>query len=391
MRRIYLDHNATTPLHPEALKAMLPFLQDSYGNASSIHFLGREARAALDDARERLAKLLGAKAGEIVFTSGGTEADNHAIFGVARALADKGKHIVTSSIEHHAVVHSCEHLKEHEGCALTLLPVGRDGIVDPESVRAAIRDDTVLVSVMWANNEIGTLQPIREIGAICRERGVLFHTDAVQAFGKVPVSVSDVPVDLLSISAHKIYGPKGTGALWMRPRVKVEPIVFGGSHESERRAGTENVAGIVGFVRAAEMILPRMQSEDRRLRDLTERLWRGLQQRVEGIVRNGDPQRRVANTLNVSVPGCASDSLLISLDLEGIGVSSGSACAVGSLKPSHVLQAMGLSNDLANSALRFSLGAATTETDVDAVIEVMPAIVSRLRSFQGAGKAFARK
>ncbi|MCX7825725.1 MAG: cysteine desulfurase, partial [Verrucomicrobiae bacterium] len=250
---------------------------------------------------------------------------------------------------------------------------------------------TLLVSIMYANNEIGTVQPIAEIGRICRERGVLFHTDAVQAFGKVPVSVADAPVDLLSISAHKIYGPKGVGALWVRPGVKIEPLLLGGSHEGDRRAGTENVAGIVAFARAAEVVLPQIETEDRRLRELTEKLWRGLQQRVEGIARNGHPDRRVANTLNVSVPGCASDSLLISLDLEGISASSGSACAVGSLRPSHVLQAMGLPNDMASSALRFSLGASNTEADVDAVIEVMPAIVSRLRSFQGAGKSFARK
>lgn len=383
MRRIYLDHNATTPLHPEALKAMLPFLEASYGNASSIHFLGREARAALDDARERLATLLGAKAGEIVFTSGGTESDNHAIFGVVHALAGKGKHIVTSAIEHHAVLHTCEHLQKHGGCELTVLPVGRNGLVDPETVRGAIRDDTVLVSVMWANNETGTVQPVREIGAICRERGVVFHSDAVQAFGKVAVGVRDLPVDLLSFSAHKIYGPKGNGALWVRPQLRIEPLLFGGSHEGDRRAGTENVAGVVGFVRAAEALLPGIAAEDRRLRELTEKLWCGLQKRIERIVRNGDPDRRVANTLNVSVPGCTSDALLISLDLEGIGASSGSACAVGSLKPSHVLLAMGLGNELANSAVRFSLGTGSTEADVDAVIEVMPGIVKRLRSFQG--------
>lgn len=381
MRRIYLDHNATTPVAPEALKAMLPFLEANYGNPSSIHFLGREARAALDDARERLARLLGAKPGEIVFTGSGTEADNHAIFGAVRAAGGKARHVVTSAVEHHAVLHSCEQLREREGVEVTVLPVDSDGIVSPEAVRAALRADTVLVSVMWANNETGALQPVREIGAICRERGVLFHTDAVQALGKVPVEVGDVPVDLLSVSGHKVHGPKGVGALWIRPRTKVESLLHGGSHENDRRAGTENVAGIVGFVRAAEITTARTASEDVRLRSLTERLWRGLSARIERIRRNGPADRRVANTLNVSFAGCKSDALLMSLDLEGVCVSSGSACAVGSLKPSPVLLAMGLGADLANSAVRFSLGAATTEADVDAVLEVLPGIVARLRSF----------
>lgn len=381
MRRIYLDHNATTPVHPDALKAMLPFLEASYGNPSSMHFLGREARAALDNARERLAKLLGAKPGEIMFAGSGTEADNCAIFGAVRALAGKGRHVITSSVEHHAVLHSCEHLRQHEGVEVTVLPVNGDGIVSPEAVHSAIRNDTALVSMMWANNETGALQPVREIGAICRERGVLFHTDAVQAFGKVPVNVSDVPVDLLSVSGHKVYGPKGVGALWIRPRVKIEPLLHGGSHENDRRAGTENVAGIVGFVRAAEITAARTESEDARLRALTERLWQGLSARIERIRRNGPAKQRVANTLNVSFAGCKSDALLMSLDLEGIAVSSGSACAVGSLKPSSVLLAMGLGAEMANAAVRFSLGAGTTEADVDAVLNVMPGIVARLRSF----------
>ncbi len=381
MRRIYLDHNATTPVHPEALKAMLPFLEANYGNPSSIHFLGREARAALDNARERLAKLLGAKPGEIIFTGSGTEADNHAIFGAMRALAGKAGHVITSPVEHHAVLHSCDHLRQHERVAVTVLPVDGDGIVNPDTVRGAIRDDTALVSVMWANNETGALQPVREIGAICRERGVLFHTDAVQAFGKVRVNVNDLPVDLLSVSGHKVYGPKGVGALWIRPRVKIEPLLHGGSHENDRRASTENVAGIIGFVRAAEITTARTESEDARLRVLTERLWQGLSTRIERIRRNGPADRRVANTLNVSFAGCKSDALLMSLDLEGICTSSGSACAVGSLKPSHVLLAMGLGPDMANAAVRFSLGVVTTEADVDAVVNVMPGIVGRLRSF----------
>ncbi len=386
MRRIYLDHNATTPLHPEALKAMLPLLERNFGNASSIHYFGREARAALDDARERFANLLGAKPGEIVFTSGGTEADNHAIIGAARAFAGRGRHIIVSSIEHHAVLHAAGYLQKRDGFEVTLLPVGHDGVLPPDDVCRAIRPDTVLVSVMWANNETGTLQPVRDIGGICRERGVLFHTDAVQAFGKAPVSVRDFPVDLLSVSAHKIYGPKGAGALWIRPRLKIDSLVHGGAHENERRAGTENAAGIAGFVRAAEAVVPTIATEDARLRALTERLWQGLDGRIEGVVRNGHATQRVANTLNVSFPGCTSDTLLMSLDLEGVAVSSGSACAVGSLKPSPVLVAMGLGSELANAAVRFSLGASTTAEDVGAVIEIMPPIINRLRSFQGAGQ-----
>ncbi|MFZ2644309.1 MAG: cysteine desulfurase family protein [Verrucomicrobiia bacterium] len=381
MRRIYLDHNATTPVHPEALKAMLPFLEANYGNPSSIHFLGREARAALDDARERLAKLLGGKSGEIVFTGSGTEADNHAIFGAVRARAGKVRHVITSAVEHHAVLHSCEYLRDHEGVEITVLPVDGDGVVNPDDVRSAIRDDTALVSVMWANNETGALQPVREIGAICRDRGVLFHTDAVQALGKVPVRVGDVPVDLLSVSSHKVYGPKGVGALWIRPRTKIESLVHGGSHENDHRAGTENVAGIVGFVRAAEIATAKVEDEDTRLRALTERLWQGLSAGIERVHRNGPADRRVANTLNVSFAGCKSDALLMSLDLEGIAVSSGSACAVGSFKPSTVLLAMGLGAEMANAAVRFSLGAATTEADVDTVVNAMPKIVTRLRSF----------
>ena len=381
MRRIYLDHNATTPPHPDAVKAMLPFLEANYGNPSSMHCPGREARAALDGARERLAKLLGARPGEMVFTGGGTEADNHAIFGAVRALGGRARHVVVSPIEHHAVLHACEYLRQHEGVEVTVLPVDADGLVSPDAVRDAIRGDTALVSVMLANNETGALQPVREIGAVCRERGVLFHTDAVQGFGKVPMNVGDLLVDLLSVSGHKVYGPKGVGALWIRPRVKMDPLLHGGSHESDRRAGTENVAGIAGFVRAAEITVARVESEDTRLRALTERLWRELSARIERIRRNGPAGRRVANTLNVSFAGCKSDALLMSLDLEGIAVSSGSACAVGSLKPSHVLVAMGLGPEMAQAAVRFSLGAATTEADVDVVVNVMPQIVSRLRSF----------
>src|SRR5271170_4683655 len=272
MRRIYADHNATTPLDPAVLEAMLPYLRDHFGNASSVHTFGREARAAIDDVRVRIAKLLGAQEGEIVFTGGGTEADNMAVFGVARALRKKGRHIVTSSIEHHAVLHACQYLEKSGECEVTYLPVSRDCLVNSDDLRKVIRKDTVLVSVMSANNETGTIQPVKELAAICRERGVSFHTDAVQSFGKVPVNVGDWEVDLLSIAAHKFYGPKGAGVLYVRRGTKVDPLLFGGSHENDRRAGTESVAAVVGLAKAAELATARMGEEQGRLFGLTEKL-----------------------------------------------------------------------------------------------------------------------
>ncbi len=382
MSRIYLDHNATTPLRPEVLDAMLPFLRDAYGNASSIHSWGRQARAAIDDARERLAALLGARPSEIIFTSGGTESDNLAIQGIASHARNKGRHIVTSSIEHHAVLHTCEYLAKREGFEVTFLPVDSDCLVQPEDVRRAIRPDTILVSIMAANNETGTLQPLAEIGEICRERGVPFHTDAVQSVGKIPTSPNRWNADLLTIAAHKFYGPKGVGLLYLRSGTRLDPTEHGGFQENERRGGTENVAGIVGMARAAELALAEMDQEGPRSRQLTESLWQPIARRLPGVHRNGHPEKRVPNTLHICCENCDGEGLLFGLDLEGIAVSSGSACAVGSLEVSHVLLAMGRPPELAEAAVRFSFGSQNTEDDVERAVEALATVLERLRSFR---------
>ena len=381
MRRIYADHNATTPLDPQVLDAMLPYLRERFGNASSVHVFGRDARAAIDDARVRVAKLLGAQESEIVFTGGGTEADNMAIFGVARAQRKRGRHIVLSSIEHHAVLHACQYLEKTGESDITYLPVSRECLVDPDDLRKAIRKDTVLVSVMSANNETGTIQPVKELAAVCRERGVTFHTDAVQSFGKQPVNVNDWGVDLLSIAAHKFYGPKGVGALYVRRGTKVDPLLFGGSHENERRAGTENVAAIVGLATAAELATAKMGEEQCRLFGLAEKLGEEIARHVSGAHRNGHPKQRIGNTINFSFEGCEEEGLLLGLDLEGVAVSSGSACAVGSLEPSHVLKAMGLPHELARAAVRFSFGKGNTTEDIGCILEALPKVIDRLRQF----------
>jgi len=383
MRRIYADYNATTPLDTQAFEAMLPYLREHFGNASSVHVFGRETRAAIDDARVRLAKLLGAQEGEIVFTGGGTEADNTAIFGVVRALRKKGRHIVASSIEHHAVLHACQYLEKSGDCEITWLPVNRDCLVNPDDLRKAIRKDTILVSVMSANNETGTIQPVKELAAICRERGVTFHTDAVQSFGKQAVNVGDWGVDLLSVAAHKFYGPKGVGALYIRRGTKVDPLLFGGSHENDRRAGTENVAAIVGMAKAAELTTAKMEEEQRRLFGLTEKLGDRIAGSIRGAHRNGHATRRIGNTINFSFEGCEEEGLLLGLDLEGVAVSSGSACAVGSLEPSHVLKAMGLPHELARAAVRFSFGTGSTAEDAEHIVEAVARVVERLRAFSG--------
>jgi len=384
MPRIYLDHNATTPLHPEVLDAMMPFLRDSYGNASSIHYWGREARAAVDDARERLAHMLGSKPSEIVFTGGGTESDNLAIKGVARYAKSKGKHIVTSAIEHHAVLHTCQYLQKREGFEVTYVPVDGDCLVNPEHVRKAIRPDTVLVTIMAANNETGTTQPLAGIGKICRERGVPFHTDAVQTFGKIPTKPNDWNVDLLTIAAHKFYGPKGVGLLFVRSGTRFDATEHGGFQENERRGGTENVAGIVGMAKAAELTLAKMGDEASRQSHLTENLWQAISQRVNGVYRNGHPQKRVPNTLHICCESCDGEGLLFGLDLEGVAVSSGSACAVGSLEVSHVLLAMGRSPELAEAAVRFSFGAQNMESDIPYTVDALAKVLERLRSFHAA-------
>lgn len=374
---VYLDYNATTPLAPEALAAMIPFLRDSFGNASSIHAAGREARAAVDDSRERLAALLGVKAHEIIFTSGGTEGCNLAVLGIARAHAPRGRHLITAATEHHAVLHAFEHLKHHEGFNLTILPVDSSGRVDPEDLKAALRPETVLVSVMHANNETGTIQPVAELAALCRERHVCFHTDAIQTFGKLPVRPSDLGASALSLAAHKFYGPQGAGALYLRSGVAISRIVHGGSHENTRRPGTENVAAIVGMATAAEIAESKRAGDQVRLGALRDRLWRGIEASHRHAVRNGHTDHTLANTLNVSFPGLDGEALLIGLDLEGVCASSGSACMVGSVQPSHVLVAMGVEPKVASSTVRFSLGTHTSEYHIEHCLRALATVVER--------------
>jgi cysteine desulfurase len=374
---VYLDYNATTPLAPEALTAMMPFLREFCGNASSIHAAGRKARAAVDDSRERLATLLGVKANEIIFTSGGTEACNLAVMGLARAHAPRGRHIITTAVEHHAVLHACESLKHHEGFDLTILPVDSAGRVDPEDLNSALRPDTILVSVMHANNETGTIQPIEELGAICRARRVCFHTDAIQSFGKLPVRPDDLGVSAISLAAHKFYGPPGAGALYLRSGIAISRIAHGGSHENTRRPGTENVAAIVGMTAAAELAENKRFDDQPRLRALRDQLWKEMTSRFPSAVRNGDPERTLANTLNVSFPGLDGEALLIGLDLEGVCASSGSACMVGSVQPSHVLVAMGVDPSVASSTVRFSLGTHSSESHIAHCLRALETVVER--------------
>jgi cysteine desulfurase len=358
---------------------MRPFLDEVFGNPSSVHRVGRRARVMLDDARERMALILGCKPSEVVFTGGGTESNNLAVLGTARRLRDKGRHLIASPTEHHAVLHCLDYLVRREGFELSLLPVDAAGIVDPESLRQAIRPDTILVSVMAANNETGTLQPVAELGGICRERGVKFHTDAVQFFGKEPFQrIDQFQADLVSLCAHKFYGPKGAGALYIRSPFQPDPILFGGGHENERRAGTENLATIVGLVEAASRFLSEPVFSRAPLRGWTERLalaWDG----VPGLEWRGAADQRLANTLSFTVAGSDSIALLAALDLEGICASSGSACSSGALTPSHVLLAMGVDPLLAGSFVRFSLGRETTEAEVDRVLEVAPGLIQRAR------------
>ncbi len=372
---IYLDYNATTPLAPEVFEAMRPYLETHFGNASSIHAAGREARAAIDDARDRLARLLGAKPHEIIFTAGGTEADNLAILGLARARVGIGKHLITCATEHHAVLQSCEHLQKREGFRVTWLGVDARGRIDLGKLRDAFTPETTLVSIMSANNETGVLQPIEAIRALCRERGVLFHSDAIQSFGKEPLALSGF--DALSLAAHKFHGPKGAGLLCLGAGIVIERLQFGGSHENERRPGTENVAAIVGLAAAAELAVRGLDAERSRQARLRDRLWEGIRGAFPAAVLNGDRDARLANTLNVSFPGADAESLLINLDLAGICASSGSACMVGSILPSHVLLAMGVEPDLARGTVRFSLGKLTTDEEIEATIAKLPAIAAR--------------
>lgn len=380
MASIYFDYNATTPLDPAVRNAMLPFLDDVWGNPSSVHHVGRKARALLDEAHDRVAGIWGAKPSEVVFTSGGTESNNLAIFGTARLLRDKGRHLITSQIEHHAVLHSFQYLEKKDGFTVSYLPVDKAGRIDPDLLKKTVRPDTTLVSIMAANNETGSIQPISEIGQFCRDRGIVFHTDAVQWFGKEPfTSIHQFNADLVSVCAHKFHGPKGAGALYIRSPLHPDPLLFGGGHENERRAGTENLPAIIGFVEATERFVKTPIFPRERLSNLTASLWKAIES-IPGTVIRGSRTDRLSNTIAFTVDGADSITLLANLDLEGVCASSGSACSAGSLEPSHVMVALGVEKHLANSLVRFSLGRESTSEEVAFVESVLPQVVSRSRS-----------
>jgi cysteine desulfurase len=379
MKRIYLDYAATTPTHPEVVKAMLPYFTDAFGNPSSLYSYGQESKGAIEKARVQVAKLIGARDEEIVFTSGGTGADNFAIKGVAFANENKGNHLITSSIEHYAVIEASKFLGK-KGFKVTYLPVDEYGLVDPGDVKKAITNKTILISVMHANNEMGTIEPIAEIGRIASEGGIPFHVDAVQTVGHIPVDVNGLEVDLLSMSGHKLYGPKGVGALYIRKGTKLVPFMHGGDQERSRRAGTENVPGIVGFGKAAEIAQQEVDKEAEHLSYLRDRFIKGILRQIDHAHLNGHPSRRLPNNVNVSVDFVEGESMLLNLDLEGICTSTGSACSSSSLEPSHVLLAMGFSHEKAHGSLRLTLGKWTTDQEIERVLEVLPKIVANLRS-----------
>jgi cysteine desulfurase len=379
MKRIYLDYAATTPMDAEVVIAMRPYFSEKFGNASSIYSYGQEAKTAIDCARTRVAKCIGAHEEEIVFTSGGTESDNFALKGIAFANQNKGNQIITSSIEHHAVIETCKFL-EKMGFILTYVAVDNTGLIDPSDIKKAITDKTVLISIMHGNNEMGAIQPISEIGEIAREAEIYFHSDVVQTFGHIPVNVDGLGVDLLSVSAHKLYGPKGVGALYIRKGTRIVPFIHGGAQEKGRRAGTENVPGIVGLGKAAELTQAEMAQESKRLIGLRDRLVNGLLKRIENTRLNGHATRRLPNNVNVTIDFIEGESICLNLDLEGICVSTGSACSSSNLEPSHVLLAMGIPAAQAHSSLRFTLGKWTTEEDINRVLEIVPRIVAKLRS-----------
>ena len=375
MRRVYLDNNATTPVLPEVLETMRPYFGEHFGNASSIHHHGQETRGAVERARQSVAALLGCRASEVVFTSGGTEGDNLAIFGTAQS----GDHVITSTIEHHAVLNATKHLAE-KGCEVTYLPVDGRGLVDPGDVKRAIRPNTKLITIMYANNETGVLQPFAEIGKIAAEADVYFHTDAVQAAGKIPINVDEIGCDLLTISGHKFHAPQGVGALYVRKGTKLEPMLYGGNHERSRRAGTENVPGIVGLGKAAELAMQRFErGDDRRMSALRDRLQQGLLAQVEESGVNGLGAPRVPNTSNIYFDQIEGESMVIALDLKGLAVSSGAACSSGAVEPSHVLTAMSLRKDRAHASIRFSLGTQNTAEDIDIALALVAETVARLR------------
>ena len=388
MKRIYLDHNATTPVHPEVVEAMLPFMTEQFGNGSSIHTYGREARNAIDDAREQVAALINAKSpSEIVFTSTGTESDNYAIKGIAELQQSRrgGNHIITSSIEHHAVLHTCQYL-EKRGFEVTYLPVDRYGRVQLDDLREAIRDATILISIMHANNETGITEPLAELCEIAQEHRIPVHTDAVQSVGKLPVDVQALGVSMLTLSAHKIYGPKGIGALYVRRGTRLENLLHGGSHERNRRAGSENVPSIVGIGKAAALAKKDRAATVEHLNQLTGKLRQGLHESIDYIHENSDPENSLPGTLNISFEYIEGESLILRLDMEGICVSTGSACTSGSMEPSHVLAALGLPPQLAQGTVRFSLGKDNTEAEIDEVIEKVPKVVEQMRAMSPAYK-----
>lgn len=379
IRRIYLDHAATTPVLPEVADVMRACQTEVFGNPSSLHWFGQEAKHALDAARDSIARILAADASEIYFTSGGTESDNFALIGAAKAYHGKGNHIITSAVEHHAVLETC-HWLQGEGFEVTYLPVDRHGLVDPADVERAITDRTILVSIMHANNEIGTVEPIEELSKVTRAKEIPLHTDAVQTVGHIPVDVNALGVDMLTLTAHKFYGPKGTGALYVRRGTRIAPLIHGGSQERERRAGTENVVGIVGMAKALETCMDGLEERARCETDLRDYFVRRLFEGIEGLTLNGHPTQRLPNNVNIAVEGVEGESALLMLDLQGIAASSGSACTSGALEPSHVLRATGCPLHLAQTALRFSLGRTTTLEDLDFTVQSLQEIVTRLRS-----------
>ena len=379
MRKVYLDNAATTALSPRVLEAMLPYFTQHYGNPSSVHAFGREAKQGLDKARDQVAKALHCEPSEVIFTGCGTESDNTVLLGVAQRYGDKGKHIITTNVEHHAILHTCEYL-EKQGYSVTYLPVDQDGLVTAEQVAAAIRPDTILVSIMFANNEVGTIMPIQEIGAVCKEKGVLFHTDAVQAVGHIPVDVQAMHIDMLSLSAHKFHGPKGVGALYCRKGIRLPSYIMGGAQERGRRAGTENVAGIVGLGAAIQLATEQLEENRAKMTALRDRLMTGIQARISEVNLNGHPTNRLPNNVNFSFKYIEGESILLMLDMNGIAASSGSACTSGSLDPSHVLLALGLPHEIAHGSVRLTLGDETTEEDIDYTIDVLEKTVARLRA-----------
>jgi cysteine desulfurase len=380
MDPIYLDHNATTPVDPEVVEAMKPYLTGTFGNASSVHGFGREAKVALEEAREQIAAFIGCRPDELYFTSGGTESDNLAVLGTAFQLKGRRNHLVVGAAEHHAVLEPAEYLHEEHGFDLDLAPVDSEGFVAPMRLRALVNDNTALVSIMHANNEVGTVQDIASLARRAHEKGALFHTDAVQSVGKVAVKVNDMDVDLLSLTGHKIYGPKGTGALYIKRGIKIDPLFYGGSHEKKRRPGTENVAGAVGLARTLEIAGRRMGTDNSRLSELADYFIDRVLKEIPKSYFNGPRMARIPQTVNLSFPGAEGESLVLSLDTKGVAVSSGSACTSGATEPSHVLKAMGVDNLRGQGAVRFSLGRSTTREQIDYVLDVLPAVVERLRS-----------